>query len=636
MLIHPWVIDMDLQNRPVSILIATFAAIAALCAGGLASAHDYPKIMNVFTNEVEPEHCEPLSRWDVLCLSTCVQDFTPELIGQIRALNPEIKILAYFPAAFVGGRLDSMYPTRQGCTDKVVACDWWLYDTKGHHIGHEGSLWFTNLTPHCPEDQSGRVFAEWLADYISDEIIATGLWDGVLIDGLFENPNWISNHEHFFADPPAMIDANRDGVGDNADSLYAWWRGSVELFLSTLRQRIGPAYILQGNDKNYMSEYLNGGIREDFPYMHGDWEDNMFSDYGYVTMSRDWLQTPMGCTVMLCWEKSEENTLWEPVRTAAYERFLRFCLTSSLLGDGYLYFGVRTGALWWEDYYDLDVGLPTGDAYMDSVWNPIYNQYRSIWKREFEHATVVCNPYIQWFTQPDGTWLAPQDGRIKMHSIPHDLGFSLDKSNLGRTFSDVEESIEYDITVTNPGEHSAYVGTWARLTSGSDTVHAGGQRTFLIPAGKTDTLSLGLYRLEQVGIGTYSLEVFVGTMDQVPVLHDTAAVRRIIDFEKQRFLDADGSGEGSLLVYPQPVPSTGGSVSMEVRSGKSDGRTCSVRIFDIRGRLVGTVYEGELKDGLSFDFDLTGQGGEMLAPGIYFVSLEAGDSHLKKKIVLLR
>jgi hypothetical protein len=622
-----------------TILKATLAILALVGVFGAfpcSGSHDYPRLINIYTYEIGQEECDALSQWDVVVLSTDVQHYAPEFLGELRAQNPDIKILAYFPAVFVWSETSGLRDTRAGYVDKVEQNDWWLYDNKGNPMGTEGYLWFTNFTCHCPVDGSGRRITEWLADYISDEIIATGYWDGVLIDGLFENPNWINDNDQFFIDPPAGIDSDRDGTIDDPEQVYGWWLASVEEFLSRLRQNIGYSHILIGNDKNYQSEYLNGGIRENFPNMHGDWSDNMFSEYGYITMSETWLDLPMNCTLMLCFYRNELNTTYEPHRTGTYERKLRFTLTSSLLGDGYYLLEGGSGSFWWEDLYDVDYGEPLGPAYLDSIWAEQYSEYKHVWVRDFANATVYCNPFDHWVVFGDGFWLRPEDGRVLTHSIPGSIGMNFDRLESERDFDQNDDILNYSVAVSNPSNHAAFVKVWARLTADGDTLISGAPRRFLIGKKTTTDLSLGLRTLAPVAVGRYCLEVFVGGDDCIPQDHDTLHVRRVLDFEKERFISTDSSEVDYLTVCPQPVSASGGSIRMEVVAKSSEAKACVVRLFDIRGRIVRTVYQGEVSQGLNLDFGMVDEGGEQLAPGLYFLSAEIGKEILTRKVVLLR
>ena len=168
-----------------------------------------------------------------------------------------------------------------------------------------------NISTKCPEDGNGQTANEWMAEYLADEIIASGMWDGVLLDGLFEQVSWINNIEEWFEELPAGIDADRNGVADPPESLNVWWEDGMNHFMAHLRQEVGDSPILVGNGKTTsMAGYLNGGIRENFPFMHGGWEENMFRDYGYLNLCRDYLQDPMNLTLMISFWRDDTAAEW--------------------------------------------------------------------------------------------------------------------------------------------------------------------------------------------------------------------------------------------------------------------------------------------------------------------------------------
>jgi hypothetical protein len=75
---------------------------------------------------------------------------------------------------------------------------------------------------------------------------------------------------------------------------------------------------------------------------------------------------------------------------------------------------------------------------------------------------------------------------------------------------------------------------------------------------------------------------------------------------------------------------------MEVTGSSARASVCTVKIYDVRGRLIRTVFEGELDQGADLEIDLYGEGGEFIAPGVYYVSAELRGEIRTGKIVLLR
>jgi hypothetical protein len=615
---------------------AIIALLGAVLCGVCQASHVYPRIGNFYSGPVGQQHCEILSQWDLVVLGSHVPEGSPDAIPILRSLNPDIKILAYFPVAGVWTVCDTIGSIGAGYCAKIEACDWYLYDNKGNVVGDSVHTWFVNFTTKSSEDPSGLTVDEWLIDYLVDEIFSTGLWDGALFDIFSEDPSWINNWEHMFRDPPALIDADRDGAGDDPDSLYAWSRTAIDTFLNSLRQRIGPSYILVGNGKNYFSQYLNGGIREDFPTRHGDWEANMFSPYGYLTMCRDWLDYPINATLMFCTWRDESNSLYEPDREGRYERYVRFSITSALLGDGYYCLYGGRASLWWEDYYDLDLGLPTSEAYLDSIFNSISGAYSPVWRRDFENADIYCNPYDICISNEDLGWLSPEDGLIKTHQVPCCVDVEIAPANSTREFDQRDRHMTYRATVSNNSENAVFAEVWADLSKNGTPVISGRQISYLV--GAQDSVTRDRYMRLPPGlpVGTYTLEVMVGGPDFAEVSRDTLTVSRVLRFDTGEFKHPKPGDGGYIRIFPQPVVSHGSSLRMEVNPGSGEQKFCSVKIYDAGGRLLQTVFAGALDQGLDLEVDLRSNVTGRLAPGVYFVSARLGDERLTKKVVLLR
>jgi hypothetical protein len=611
------------------------SAIIVIGLAGLAQGqHSYPKVGNYYTDRVDREKCEALSKWDVVVLNRRALQWNPEAVTTLRTLNPDIKILTYFPVAAIWAGYDTLDTPARVYGQKAETCDWWLYDTKGNRLRNSEGSTFINFSIQCPEDASGRRVDEWLADHIADQIALGGPWDGLLLDIMFENAWWLNNTD-WFEDPPAMIDLNRDGVGDPSDSVYVWWRQSILSFLDHLRERVGPSYILVGNGKHCLGDYLNGGIREDFPYMHGGWEENMFSEYGYMTLCRELLHEPMTCVMMLCFWRDDDNTLYLPERTGSYEKFLRYTLCSALLGDGYYFLQGGSGNLWWEDYYDLDLGGPTSEAYLDSLWNNMYHRYSPVWRRDFENASVYCNPFDEYISCDEG-WLSPQDGLIRTLNVPSSAGISLiSGAGADRTFDRSDPWFEYGVTIGNNSVHAVFVDVWANLVRGD--VPVASSRAIEYMVGARDTLVKDrMIRLPpNLRPGSYLLEVMVGGHDYIEVDRDTMTVFAMVDHKKEQMKGSDG-GVLEVSVGPQPALLGAGDISVEVKVGSMSGGLCSIRMYDVAGRLVKTVFEDRVDCRADFVVSLDRPGGVTPAPGVYLLSVSLEKTLVTKKVVLLR
>jgi 3',5'-cyclic AMP phosphodiesterase CpdA len=94
----------------------------------------------------------------------------------------------------------------------------------------------------------------------------------------------------------------------------------------------------------------------------------------------------------------------------------------------------------------------------------------------------------------------------------------------------------------------------------------------------------------------------------------------------------EGSGWAVLGASPNPFS---GSVTLSVSVPAGAGAV-SVRIYDATGRTVRILHDGELPAGASgFEWDGSGQDGEILAPGVYFLRVESCAFSAVQRVVRL-
>jgi hypothetical protein len=617
-------------------------------ASHAAPSTTYPRVANFYTTDPHVDDCGRLSLYDLVVMPAGMQDIHPDIIANLRTMNPDIIILAYFPAGIMWPEYPENTPTHRQYWDKVDACGWWLYDTNGDVVGSDDHWWFLNMTTECPSDPYGRTLGEWLASYIANEVYGTGLWDGIWIDGCFEDPTWINNAENYFRNPPATVDCDRDGIGDDPADLLLRWRTELTGFIASLRELVGDSAILVANGKQYMHGDLNGAVRENFPRMHGDWNANMFSTYGYVTNCESFRTSPDVASMITCFSRYDRHTVYEPYRTPAFNRQFRFSLTSALLSEGYFVFEDGSGrCLWWDDYYDIDLGNPTGGPYMDSLYCHIYHKMRPVWRRDFEKGYVICNPFSNPICMADGNWLMAEDGLVKITVSDARFTISICEETMPGTVDKDLPRLGVYATVTNPSAYAAPALVWCSLKKGGTVVSTSLVNENLIGKARTDTVTALVPLPQTLALETYTVEIYVAGPDSQVIGMDSVSVRRIVDFPRDKRIldDGDGedanpnvTGEDNLLIYPQPAAfSSGENLRMEVKGSRIPAdEHCYINMYDVRGRLIRSIYEGVYGEGLSLEIGLTSKGGEKIAPGLYIIVLEMGDLTQTRKIVLLK
>jgi hypothetical protein len=77
--------------------------------------------------------------------------------------------------------------------------------------------------------------------------------------------------------------------------------------------------------------------------------------------------------------------------------------------------------------------------------------------------------------------------------------------------------------------------------------------------------------------------------------------------------------------------------STVIRFSAPPGQRAAVNIYDVAGRLVASVFEGEItaRDN-ELSWDGTSTGGQRVASGVYACRLTAGDASVSRKVVLTR
>jgi hypothetical protein len=321
-----------------------------------------------------------IARFDVAVIpaSPATETYANRL-QQIRSLNPNIVLLAYFPADFMwdGSQLPagSVYGD---CWRMFQNNDWWLYATDGTPFTYFGGTF--DLTR--PDVQAG------LAGFLWQRVLSTGLWDGIFLDDFCESEYWKQGFNG------QLIDENRDGVPDDRAVLDPLWKTGTDSLASKLRQLAGPTMPIVGNC-SYGSKWstMNGWMREDFPYQ-GNWTSNMFSAQGGYMVNEQKFRSPHFDFVYAT-SAAPPNQY-----SASNLKFMRYCLASTLMGNGYFMFDPRVDTLqqssFWFDEYD---GAGRGMGYLGQPLGDYYQQVASLTTPDllanpgFEGSFTPWQPY---------------------------------------------------------------------------------------------------------------------------------------------------------------------------------------------------------------------------------------------------
>lgn len=340
----------------------------------------YPRLANYFlkTPITEAEATE-LARWDIVVLGMQAQTVSPDQMRRIRQLNPQVKILAYVASQEFPGHYEQI-EAADGLWHRLLSgidSNWWLFRPDGSNFSSWPGNRSINVTNMVPTNRQGQRWNTYLPQFMHDQVMSSGLWDGIFYDNAWGSVAWVGD---------GQMDINRDGIKDNAAWLNQQWHDGMATMLAASRRLEGSSVLILGNGTNDYQESLNGRLLEN-AYRDG-WTGDQKQYFGVMQQGRDPRVTIIN--------RSTLNT----GQSADY-RSVRYGLASTLLQDGYYAYdwGDQSHAqLWWYDEYDAALGQPTGSPCRVTINNRTASgcQFNTaapegLWRRDFEHGSVFIN-----------------------------------------------------------------------------------------------------------------------------------------------------------------------------------------------------------------------------------------------------
>ncbi len=345
------------------------------------------------------------------------QTWDPDFPRRMRELNPNILILPYriaqeeslteIQAPLICGACagnGNVYPERG--FRLAVADQWFVRTCEGEPVADPvwGPIGKMNIYPTCPV-VGGKVFSDYLADFVVNEIFGSGLWDGVYFDNLFDR---ISPHIPYNNDPSRLdFDINNDGMRDETPAeISELTRSAATSILQRIRSEVGNSQLILGNTgplpARSLAPYANGYLFEGWntawcnqcsgQYSEGGWK-RALDDYLYMTTSalapRVSVVEGSGCTGTYV---MPDHAYLTP--TSADILTHRFTMGSAILGDGFYEYDLfegRSAPYWFDEYtvspegvavedvrYKGYLGQPLGDAVELTTPSTV------IWEADFE------------------------------------------------------------------------------------------------------------------------------------------------------------------------------------------------------------------------------------------------------------
>jgi hypothetical protein len=329
-----------------------------------------PRVINLYLDwQLKEEDLPALARWDIIVLDADQQARYPARVRKIRELNPAIKILAYLPSEEIANARFSEppeYPFAKLANQ--IQENWYLKDPAGQKAYFWPGSALLNVTDKGPVGANGKRWNEFLGVFIREEIMSSGLWDGVFLDNTFDGIS------HFAKGP---IDLDRDGRADDPATADASWREGMRKLLRVIREQ-NPNAIMMGNGGAYYADHLHGAFFERFPSW--SWGPNWkeFRD----TISRN--RAPSYTSLNVNTDNQERPNDY---------RLMRYGLGSALVGGGAYSFDMgdyNHNRLWWYDEYEVPLGSPRADAQIlggatGGGTSP------AVWARSFDRGMVLVN-----------------------------------------------------------------------------------------------------------------------------------------------------------------------------------------------------------------------------------------------------
>jgi len=363
----------------IFILMSFVIAPLSVQAQIVQTKETYPRLANHFLKwGINLEEASALSKWDVLILDPEDQNNKEEL-ALIRKNNPQIKILAYVSPQEIINEIGfpEKAPIKAGMLDKIKQADWWVRDVNGNKMYFWQGTSLLNVTDYAKRDSNNLRWNEYLPSLVVDNILSTGLWDGIFYDSMVPSMPPTNNNQ---------VDINYDGKVDTQAFLDTAWRNGLLKILQNTRKIVGNRYIIIGNSASSLDYqgYLNGRTYESFPTPwegNGTWEATMNP---YLKILPTLNQKPLVYTL---------NSNTNNSGNQADYRKMRFGLASTLLGEGYFSFdyGDQSHAqAWWYDEYDVNLGKTQSSAYNLLDKNNA-NIKAGLWRRDFDNGVAIVN-----------------------------------------------------------------------------------------------------------------------------------------------------------------------------------------------------------------------------------------------------
>lgn len=511
----------------------------------------------------KPETMKTLSQFNLIVIPLEAQTYNPNFFKTIRELNKNIIILAYVPTV----SWNDLYwtdPMHQAMYTDLQS-DWWLHDANGNQV----SVW-----PHTRALNLNSGWSDYLARYVQEKVLSSGMWDGIFYDEVQDSISWVG-----------ATDVDHDEVNDTptkADQL--WAKKYTDLFSKT-RAYIGDKAIMitNGSSNPAFAPYVNGRMYESFPSSTSTLNEWKNSTRDYLSEEKN-----VGYQNVNVVNVNSDNT---GIKND-YQK-VRFGLTTTLLGNGYFGFDFGTQShnqLWTYDEYPIALGAPkTSFSNIFSAAKTLIDQ--GVWQRDFEQGRVLVNA-------TSTTMTIPLNGDFeKIHGIQDPI------MNDGSVVSEITLAAKDGIILLRPIDNIINTpfrnGAFARIFDAT---------------GKT----------KRTGFFAYDNHYKGGIqIEHIDWNHDGKLDTITADQTTVRVFDADGTLHSSFAPYGDmykngvniavaPLEKKGG---LKIVTGTLHEKPL-VKVYDLEGNVINSgffAYDKNFKGGVNVAIaDLNGDGSKQI------------------------
>ena len=316
---------------------------------------------------------EAMANYDLLIVDPeCIFN-SRESLSWLKLNNPRLKILCYFnpPEWF-----DPMFSDKPWSIKMVNVLQeqssWWLRDTAQNRISFWQGMYTMNCTFDCPKyliEGQEQGYIEFITQRFIQDVLKQYPFDGVLIDNLWDQINWLGRHGF----NQGGIDRDGDQQRDDSVTLNTAWKRGLSYCLKEIRTFGGKNFIIIGNPANLSYAQCDGKMFENFPDIYTKEDDKKYEGWYYNLNYASSMSGPC-------------------IFNARPDNYF-FTLCSSILVDNAYFSDQQNKA--YEDKYRLLLGPPLSKAKV----------FDSGYTRQFENGEVFVNPGGK------NAWIIYQDGK---------------------------------------------------------------------------------------------------------------------------------------------------------------------------------------------------------------------------------